>query len=189
MFDKLIEWIQQWLALFKCWKIVRPYNTGLCYTLGKFRRDNAMLQPGFHLIWPFNIEEVESYIMTAQSFNVAIQSVTLKDHTQVTIDLEAVARTTDPQLQVLHVYNDGSTFDTIIPGIAQQIAVEYTLDELLNMRALAAKDGRHTSFEKKILLDVNKFLTDRQWGLVVDEIFISEFMVNSLKNGILRVVQ
>lgn len=64
--DRIVDWVENFIHLFKFWVILDEYERGIRLTWGirrsikfwKWEFRPALLEPGLHLILPFGIEEV-----------------------------------------------------------------------------------------------------------------------------------
>ena len=61
MFDKLLEFILQFIGLFKFWRVI-PYNKE--GVLLRWGRNPKLLKSGLHFIYPFEIDHVKTCIIT-----------------------------------------------------------------------------------------------------------------------------
>lgn len=80
MLDKLVQFLIDFLYLFKFWYVIEPWEAGHTFHLG---RRGRKLGPGFHWIWPASITSV-------QYFDTTDESVELEARDLVTSDGQAV---------------------------------------------------------------------------------------------------
>lgn len=84
-FEKLWEYVGQFIDLLQCWTIVHPYEGGLVLRLGVYNRD---LKPGFNWVIPLKIEHVITEYTVPRTSRIHAMSTTTKDGK--TIGFEAV---------------------------------------------------------------------------------------------------
>ena len=84
MFERLIEWIEQFIDLFRFWQVINAYEEGVVLRLGKYHRN---IGPGFHFIIPFNIEEVLRDNVVPTTTRITEQTMTTADLQQVVISV------------------------------------------------------------------------------------------------------
>ncbi len=76
MLDKLVQFIIDFLYLFKFWYVIEPWEAGHTFHLGhKGRR----LTPGFHLVWPLGVTTVQYFDTTDESTELEPQDLVTKD--------------------------------------------------------------------------------------------------------------
>jgi regulator of protease activity HflC (stomatin/prohibitin superfamily) len=162
VFDKLIEWLKDIIGLFQFWVVLRPYERAIRYRLGRWI---AELGPGPHLIFPFNIDEVVVENIVPEGVNLGLQSVTLKDGTPLSVDVEVMFRITNVDHFLNNIEDASAIMHTMLQGIIQRTLFQHTWEELLTQRAQAAEDGRKYSLEKRLQSEINRVLSDEEWGV------------------------
>lgn len=80
MFDKLVDVLLQWLDLFAFVRIVHTYEKAVVLRLGRYHRT---LEPGWHFVLPFRIEETLHEHVVPTTTNLAPQSLTTADDVSV----------------------------------------------------------------------------------------------------------
>jgi regulator of protease activity HflC (stomatin/prohibitin superfamily) len=76
MLDRLIDFLIQFIALFKFWIVLHPYEAGVQLRLGKFYK---ILQCGFHWILPFKIDYVVVEHIIPCTHSLGDESITTAD--------------------------------------------------------------------------------------------------------------
>ena len=85
MFERLFEFLGQFIGLAQCWTIVDPYEGGVVLRMGKLHRD---LKPGLNLLIPLKVERVITEHTVPRTSRIHAMSTDTKDG--VTIGFEAV---------------------------------------------------------------------------------------------------
>jgi regulator of protease activity HflC (stomatin/prohibitin superfamily) len=127
MLDRLIDLLLQWVGFFRFWEIIDHYERAVVLRLGHFHRE---LDPGFHWIWPFNVERVIADNVVPRTMNLGAQSLTSKDGHQIVLGVIVTARIHDIQKAILDVENvDAAVQDSCYAEVAR-VVHEHTWDEM-----------------------------------------------------------
>lgn len=180
--NKLAELIKEFFHLFKFWIVVNEFEEAVVLRFGKFKR---VLKPGIHLIAPFRIEDDFKDNVKPQMFDLANQSITLKDGTQITLDICVLWSIFDLKTFVCEV-EDADTALGGIAGIAQEHLFQYRWEDLVEFRTRAAENKRYNSLPQALRTEFNKFTED--FGASVEEVFINSFTRTSLEDGVVRIL-
>lgn len=127
MFDRLVDFIIQFLDLFRFFTVVPCYAGGVMLRLGKF---NRMLLPGFHWKWPFRIEEALSTNVVPETMPVGPQSLTTKDGTSVVISTVVTFSIVDVKTFLLGIEGAGQVIEDATYGIVAQFVMSHGWEEL-----------------------------------------------------------
>jgi regulator of protease activity HflC (stomatin/prohibitin superfamily) len=92
MFDKLVDLIVQFIELFRFWCVLLEYEGGVMFRLGRFHR---MLPPGFHWMFPFNIETMNYTDTNMYTRVVGPQSLTTRDDVSLIVTVVITAQVED----------------------------------------------------------------------------------------------
>ena len=124
MFDKLIDLLIDFLELFQFWVVIDEYERGVCKTLGKRRRKNPVLDPGFHLVCPLGIDEVlvDNVVPTVDAFEE--QSLTTKDGKSITLSAVVMWSISDVEKILFEVEDSDSALSEATCGIIGEIVAE-----------------------------------------------------------------
>lgn len=79
-FEKLIDLIVQFLEFFRFCTIIDQYERGVRLRFGKFVSE---LGPGFHLQWPFFIDNILNENVVPKLYQLVTQSIMTRDGTPV----------------------------------------------------------------------------------------------------------
>lgn len=70
------QYLFEFIFLFKFWRVIPVNKIGVRIRFGK----NAVeMQPGFHFIWPFEIDHVDAFIVTPEWVSTHTVHITTKD--------------------------------------------------------------------------------------------------------------
>ena len=87
------------VILFRIFRIIRPFETGLVERLGKFNREAS---PGLNIVLP-GLERIIIVDMREQVIDVPPQEVITKDNVTITVDAVIYYEPTDPKKLVYNV--------------------------------------------------------------------------------------
>ena len=76
MFDKLIDVLLDFIGYFKFWRVIPLNKRGVKILWGK---DPVVMESGFHLIWPFEINHVETCIVEPEWVSTLAIHITTTD--------------------------------------------------------------------------------------------------------------
>lgn len=82
MFDKLLDFILQFIGLFKFWRVIPINKEGVRTCWGK---NPTKLQSGLHYIWPFEIDHVKTCIITSDWVATLAIHITTTDFKTATV--------------------------------------------------------------------------------------------------------
>lgn len=127
MFDKLVDLIINFISLFKFFRVVRDFEGGIILRLGRFHR---MATPGFHWVWPFNVEELFYANTNMLTRVVGPQSLTTRDDTSVVISVVITEKIEDVKKFLIDVTNGHSVIEDATFGAVATLIHNLTWDEL-----------------------------------------------------------
>lgn len=180
--NKLAELIKEFFHLFKFWTVVNVFEEVVILRLGQF---NRVLKPGIHWMAPFKIEVDFNDNVKPRMLDLANQSITLKDGTQITLDLSVLWSIFDLKTFVCEV-EDADTALGGIMGIAQEHLFQYRWEELVEFRSRAAENKRFNNLPQALRTEFNKFTED--FGVSIKEVFINTLSRTSLEQGVIRIL-
>ena len=82
MFDKLLEFILQFIGLFKFWRVI-PFNKQAVRT--RWGKNPIVLKAGLHFIYPFEIDHTETCIITSDWVATLAIHITTTDFKTATV--------------------------------------------------------------------------------------------------------
>ena len=113
--------------LFSCTRILRQYERGVIFTLGKF---TGVREPGLRFVFiPF--QTMERVSLRTVTMQIASQKIITKDN--VSIDIAAVAyyHVTDPEKAVIAIENVYDATNQISQTTVRNVVGQFSLDQLL----------------------------------------------------------
>lgn len=130
MFDKLVDLIVSSLRLFMFFTVVDSYAGGVILRFGKFHR---LATPGFHWLWPFNIETVLTTNVVPETINVGPQSLTTADGTSVVIATVVTFGISDVKTFLLEIEGANQVVMDSAYGVVSELVLGSTWEELMNV--------------------------------------------------------
>jgi regulator of protease activity HflC (stomatin/prohibitin superfamily) len=101
-FEKLIDLLVQFAALFKPFTVVSPAKRAIVCRLGKIHRE---LDNGFHFIWPFAIEQVYDMSLSTRIAELQAQALVTKDGKSVVAGIVITYRVHDVEKAIFSVWD------------------------------------------------------------------------------------
>jgi regulator of protease activity HflC (stomatin/prohibitin superfamily) len=127
MLDRLIDVIlQAWNSLMP-FEVIDAYQQGVVLRFGKF---NRILDPGFHWIWPFNIEKVLSETVVRNTEFYWPQLAITKDGVQIVFSVVMVFRVNDIKKFLLEVEGGINASRDIALGTSRTVINKHTWEEV-----------------------------------------------------------
>lgn len=102
MFDKLIDLCLQFIELFRFFIVIDEFERAVVLRLGRFHKT---LEPGFHLLLPFNIDNALTDNVVPRTVNLGAQGLTTKDGKTITTSAVVTAQISDVRKALLEVEN------------------------------------------------------------------------------------
>jgi regulator of protease activity HflC (stomatin/prohibitin superfamily) len=115
------------LYLLACIRILRQYERGVVFTLGKF---TGVREAGFRFVFvPF--QQMVRVSLRTVTMQIPSQKIITKDN--VSIDIAAVAyyKVTDPEKSVIQIENVQSATNQISQTTVRNVVGQFSLDQLL----------------------------------------------------------
>ena len=137
------------VILFRIFRIIRPFETGLVERLGKFNRE---ANPGLNIVLP-GLERIIIVDMREQVIDVPPQEVITKDNVTITVDAVIYYEPTDPKKLVYNVGDFIQAATKLAQTNLRNVVGDLELDS-----ALTSRETINTSL--KLILDE---ATDK-WG-------------------------
>lgn len=158
--DKLIDFLIASIKLFKFFWVIRQWEAGIILRLGKYTGN--VMKPGFHFIWPFDIDEVHTISILPDVVELEPQTIVMKDKVvvvaQAIVNFEVLNAETclvkvGSELNALQEFTQGA-IHTIISG------ANYS-------------DANVKDLEKLILKEARKEVNE--WGIKMHSVTIKSF--------------
>lgn len=128
MLDKLIDFVTQFIGLFKFWVVIQPYEAALLVRLGVFIR---ILGPGIHWRMPFGIDMVPYESMVPTTHSLGDESTTSKDGVSVGFHAVITYKVRDIQKALLEVADVEHAVRDACCGEVGRVMRESTWEEML----------------------------------------------------------
>lgn len=159
MFDRLVQFVQDFAHLFVFWTIVHPYEEAVHLRLGKHTRT---LGPGFHFVWPLRISEVLATHVTP-----ATEAVTAHAHTAD--DIQAT-------VTVLVTWSVSDVAQLLLASPEPHAALQEAAAGVLTgaVQGVLWSDLRNEEFRGIVLRDMKK--RARKWGIKIKDVQVSELV-------------
>jgi regulator of protease activity HflC (stomatin/prohibitin superfamily) len=127
MLDRLVDLIVASLRLFLFFTVVPTYSRGVVLRFGRF---NRIADPGFHWMWPFNIEELIATNVVPETMNVGPQSLTTKDGVSVVIGTVVTFGIEDVKRFLLEIEGANQVVEDSTYGAVSKLVMEKTWAQL-----------------------------------------------------------
>jgi regulator of protease activity HflC (stomatin/prohibitin superfamily) len=119
MFDKLIDLCIQFIELFRFFIVIDQFERGVVLRLGVFNRE---LEPGFHFLIPFNIENCMTDNVVTRVSGTSNQVLTTKDEKGIIARVMVRWRIRDIQKALLEVEGVDDAFrDSVFAVVKQEV--------------------------------------------------------------------
>ena len=136
MLDRLVDFLLASIRLFQFCVIVRTYQQGVVLRYGKFHR---LIEPGFHWLIPFAIEEALTENVVLEIMTVGPQSLTTKDDIPIVISTKVSFTVVDVKTFLLSIEGAGQVIEDSTYGVVASYITARTWTELLAADDLANK--------------------------------------------------
>lgn len=131
MFDKILDWILQFMEMFYFFVILDEDYEGVILRMGKF---NRIVKAGFHWKIPFYIEQVRYEPVTRRTSMCRVMSVTSSDKKAINLSPVIVWSVGNIKRYTLEIHRDEGEDDTtvieIVYGVVDQLVSETLHDEI-----------------------------------------------------------
>ncbi len=174
MFDKLFDFVIQFLDLFRFWSILPPEQAGFVRRFGLPVRD---LRPGLNFLWPFNIETTTRVDMRLWADVLPAQSLRTADGVEFVVRMMVSYQVSDPRTMVLKCYDASNNVLDIAAGalgaaFARALAVDVDSGKVLRkVRAALTVAAKHWGIEiqRVQFADCTRARSIRHFGATKDE--------------------
>src|SRR5918996_5381074 len=144
-------------------KILREYDRGVVFTLGRF---TGVKGPGLIIIIPL-VQQMVRVDLRTRVFDVPTQDVISRDNVSVKVNAVVYFRVVDPQLAIIQVANFIEATSQLAQTTLRAVLGKHELDQLLAER-------------EKLNVDIQEVL-DKQtdaWGIKVSNVEIKHVDLN-----------
>lgn len=130
MFDKLIDFLIQFLDCFRFFVVIDQYERAVLLRFGKFHR---VLEPGFSWIFPFRIDRTLHANITVETATVGPQSLTTKDRREIVLSNVVTYHIENPKTFLLEVEGGHQVIEDSACGTIADFILTKTWDEICGM--------------------------------------------------------
>jgi regulator of protease activity HflC (stomatin/prohibitin superfamily) len=151
------------LAIMASIKILREYERGVVFFLGRFQ---SVMGPGLIIILPV-VQQMVRVDLRTRVFDVPPQDVITRDNVSVKVNAVVYLRVVDPQLAIIQVANFSEATSQLAQTTLRAVLGKHELDQLLAER-------------EKLNSDIQEVL-DKQtdaWGIKVSTVEIKHVDLN-----------
>lgn len=164
---ELLEFLQQFLHLFKFWEVIPYYERGVRLRLGRW--NDKELGHGFHWKMPFGIDEILTLMIKPNVMSLDPQTITTKDDKCIVVQAIIKYEIKDAAKALLEVDNEKAAVDDMTQGIIRGILMDMKYEECNSK-------------------DIEKQITDKarreadKWGIRIMNVTIKSLgKMNSLR--------
>lgn len=111
-------------------RIIREYDRGVVYTLGKF---SGMRAPGLNFVWLF-LQQMVIVDMRIRTEDIPSQDVISKDNVSVKVNAVVYYRVVDPAYAINRVENFGQATSQLAQTTLRSVLGKHELDDMLSKR-------------------------------------------------------
>lgn len=165
MFDRIFDAIHTFFSWFQCWAIIDEYERGVVKTLGKRRRENPVLEPGLHWVWPFGVDEVLVENVVPTTIEPDIQSLTTLDGKSICVNVVITWAISDVEKYLFDVESPEDAFEDVVCGLIGEVVVSSNWADIHNAK-----------FVKNMTTSVRRRM--HKWGIKVVSLRIKNLSVS-----------
>jgi regulator of protease activity HflC (stomatin/prohibitin superfamily) len=134
--DRLVDFLIQFLDLFKFWCVLNPFERGVLLRLGKFKR---IVEPGLTWLWPFGVDHVMWESVVPRTHSLVDQSCTTRDGKQVGLQAVITYKIRDIDVALLEVEHHEDALRDSCSGTIGQVMSTFTWEEITAGEAVTEK--------------------------------------------------
>ena len=137
MIDKLVQFLIDIVELFFFIRVIDCFDEGVLLRFGKFSK---VLKPGWHLVFPFSIDEVLRETVVVSTMSLGMQSLTSKDGKAITVQAVIQYKINDIKKLLLNVDDHEAAVADRCSGAIRPILAGLNLEDLLELDATTTND-------------------------------------------------
>lgn len=120
MIDRLVEFLSQFIGLFKFWYIIFDYERGVLLRLGRFRKE---MEPGLHWLIPFSVDHVLADNVVPRTVHLGVQSLMTADGRTIAVSAVVTASIRHIRKAMLEVEGvDHALIDSCTAAVAAHVS-------------------------------------------------------------------
>ena len=127
MFEKLFDFILNFLEFFRCAVIRNQYEDGLVLRMGKYHRD---LKLGFNFLLPFYLERFRLVNIVTKTDNIGSQSLYSKDEVGVLVSVFIRYKIRNVKRWILEAENPAEVLGDVTYGVIGEHVLAKTWEEI-----------------------------------------------------------
>ena len=160
MFDKLIDFLISIIELFKFFYVIRQWEAGVILRFGKYTK--KVMEPGFHFIWPFSIDEVHTISILPDVAELGPQTIVMKDRSVVVIQAIVKYQVSNAETCLVEVGSEQDALKQFTQGAIHTVisAINYNEANVIEMEKAITREAR---------TEVSK------WGIKIHDVTIKSF--------------
>lgn len=120
------------IILIQMMRVIPEYQRGVLFRLGRMQK---VIQPGFNLVLPFNLDIMRKVDMRTFTIDVSKQEVITRDNVTVIVDAVVYFNVFDPVLAVIKVADYTKSTSLLAQTVLRSVLGQHELDEMLAKRA------------------------------------------------------
>ena len=154
MFDKLLEFILQFIGLFKFWRAI-PYNKE--GVLLRWGRNPKLLKSGLHFIYPFEIDHVKTCIITPDWVATLAVHITTTDFKTATVAPVLKFSIVDSIAWFYKTKDATTNLHDVVRAVTSDILTDCTWDECMKKPIWTKIKNKITSKTQDLGIKVEDF--------------------------------
>lgn len=165
MFDKLVDFLLQFVYDFIPIFFVKEYNKGVQFRSGRFLR---IVNPGLRWKVPF-FDSYELKAVVTTTLSIPTQSLTTKDNKRIVVKAVVKYNISDVKKFILDVYDGYDAIGDTTQAIVKEIIMERTWEECLDNKV-----------DNMITIKLRSAI--KHWGIEVEKVTLTDLgLINSLR--------
>ena len=158
--EKFIDFLISIIERFRFFWVIRQWEAGVILRLGKYT--GKVMEPGFHFIWPFSIDEVHTINIIPDVAELEPQTIVMKDRSVVVIQAIVKYQVSNAETCLVEVGSELDALQQFTQGAIHTIvsAINYNEANVLEMEKSITREAR---------TEVNK------WGIKIHDVTIKSF--------------
>lgn len=172
MFDKLIDVLLEFIGFFKFWRVIPTHKMGVRLRWGKNPKE---LTPGFHLVWPFEIDHVQTAIVKPEWVSTLAIHITTKDLKTISVAPTIKYSITNITAWLYDVNDAPSNLHEVVRFCTSDILTDCEWKECMTKPVWTKIKNRIKEKTRDLGIEIEDF------GLI--DLAISRVIITSINNG------
>lgn len=157
MFDKLLEFISNWIEQFLPVFVIRHYEMGVLLRLGNYKKT---LSPGWYFKIPFADEVIVQHVVVT-TLSLPPQSLYTKDKQNIVVKGVVKYKISDVKTFLLEVYDAQDAISDMTQSIIKNIIMDKTMEECIDPEI-------DNTLTKKARVE------SRKWGVEIQQVTLTD---------------